>query len=294
MDANVNQKPKMQITQILQETPPAQIAELDFVKDKYIANYNYCHKEKVGELMYFRQLVHFKQQITSNADLKSADPFSLYACFVTAAVNGYSMDPADNEVYLVALKGKAYLWRQAGAHVRRLMNSGQVMYADQAKLVYEGDDFEVVNGRVVKHVEKFQSEKYIAGYVRFVVDKKGNDKFFIYRKSDWEAWRKKSPQANGDNWSSNGQPAPGFLRTKIVKHAATEKTWATGNRPITEEFSVEVEEIEDIEHTEIKDEMVPLAVNDKGNLQSNVDDDSFVNTDKKDDQAGITHDDDDF
>ena len=235
--------------ELIQNTAPAKIAELDMVKEKFINNYNLANGSTQGELMYHRQLVHFNQQVLKNQSITNADKFSLYACFVTAAVNGYSFDPEDNEVYLIARGGKACLDRQAGAHVRRLIKTRQIQFAEQSKLVYRGDIFEVENGRVVRHVEKFETEEIIAGYIRFVIDEKGNDRFFIYRKSDFEAWRKKSPnpktiQKNGQNgpylseslWD-NGvidgtQPEPGFLRTKIVKHACKEKCWATGSNPL--------------------------------------------------------------
>ena len=254
--------------ELIQNTAPAKIAELDMVKEKFINNYNLANGSTQGELMYHRQLVHFNQQVLKNQSITNADKFSLYACFVTAAVNGYSFDPEDNEVYLIARGGKACLDRQAGAHVRRLIKTRQIQFAEQSKLVYRGDVFEVENGRVVRHVEKFETEEIIAGYIRFVIDEKGNDRFFIYRKSDFEAWRKKSPnpktiQKNGQNgpylseslWD-NGvidgtQPEPGFLRTKIVKHACKEKCWATGSNPLG------VETFEGIE-IDAEDELKPV------------------------------------
>ncbi len=288
MEANVTQKPQVMMVELLSKTPAVQIGELDIVRDKFIANYNFCHKDKAGELMYHRQVAHFKQLISASEALKKADPFSLYACFVTAAVNGYSMDPADAEVYLVPLGNKAYLWRQAGAHVRRLMNTGQVVSADQAKLVYEEDVFEVENGRVVKHRETFKSEKIIAGYVRFVIDLKGNDKYFIYRKSDWEAWKKKN-NSSGDNWTGNaGQPGAAFLRTKIIKHAAMDKSWATGNRlAAAENFSVEVDEVEEIPGDQKK-----LSVNSNGTIEPPIDDDSFAQSEIV--NSTTVHNDDEF
>lgn len=222
---------KNQIIETLQKTPPMQIASLDFVRDKFVDNYNRCHGSDSGELMYHRQLVHFNQQIAGSDALKKTDPFSLYACFVTAAVNGYSLDPQDNEVYLLAIKGNAHLWRQAGAHIRRLKRTRQIQFAEQPRIVYSGDVFEVENGRVTKHIEKFATEEMIVAYVRFVIDSKGTDRFFIYRKSDWEAWKRKSSNPNGENWNTNGQPNAAFLRTKIIKHAAQEKCWATGSIP---------------------------------------------------------------
>jgi len=250
---------KNNVMEVIQKTPPAKIADLDIVRDRYIQNYNACHREKVGDLMYHRNVIHFKQAIASSEALAKADPFSLYACFATAAVNGYSLDPNDNEVYLIARGGKACLDRQAGAYVKRLMRTGQVLLFEQAKLVYHGDTFPVRNGRVVDHIENFQSDIIIAGYVRVIVKENGSDLYFIYRKSDWEAWRKKSPnpatimkktkdgreylsESLWDNGIIGGtQPEPNFLRTKIIKHAAKEKCWATGTTP------AQVEVFEDIE-----------------------------------------------
>lgn len=250
---------KVSLLAQINQTPSAQIAELDFVKSRFIDNYNLANKSKDGDLMYHRQLVFFNQQLTANPTVAAADKFSLYACFVTAAVNGYSFDPEDNEVYIIARGGKAKLERQAGAHVRRLIRTAQVKFVEQAKLVYSGDVFEVENGRVLQHIEKFQSDKVIAGYVRFVLDENGADRFFVYRKSDFEAWRKKSPnprtiektgqngkylsEALWDNGILGGTEAePGFLRTKIIKHACKEKCWATGSTPPEiETFQVEID-----------------------------------------------------
>jgi len=248
----------------IQGTPVMQIANLDFVKEKYIYNYNACNKEKIGELMYHKNTVALMQQMASNAKLQSADPFSIYAVIVTAAANGYSLDPQDNEVYVICRDGKACLDRQAGAHVKKLQRTGQIRYADQAKLVYQGDIFEVEGGRVKRHVETFQSDTIIAGYVRMVTDSAGNDRYFIYRKSDWESWRKKSPNPksqlrNGRNgeytseslWDGGivggTQPDPGFLRTKIIKHAASEKCWSSISvMPVETYAEIEIEDGDDL------------------------------------------------
>ena len=290
---------------LIQNTPQLRIAELDEVKTKFIQNYNFTHAEKMGELMYHKQMIYFKQLIADSQYLQAADRFSLYACFVTCAVHGYSLDPADNEVYVVPIKGKAVLWRQAGAHVKRLQRTNQIKYADQAKLVYEGDEFLVRNGRVVEHIEKYASETIMAGYVRFVLTDAGDDRFFIYRKSDWQAWQKKSTSTKADNpWTSGllGQPDPGFLRTKLVKHACTEKSWAIGHTPpMTETFTdVEYDELPD-DTDEQKPAAKPTAAIYKTDVKPGVstflqpenDDDAFTNTNETV-PAGVTEDDDDF
>jgi recombinational DNA repair protein RecT len=305
---NNNTTSPANVMQVINETSPTQIPELEFVRKKYIENYNACNREKIGELMYHRNVIHFKQSIIASAALQKCDRFSLYACFATAAVNGYSLDPNDNEVYLIARGGKACLDRQAGAYIKRLIRTQQIQYAEQAKLVYKGDIFQVENSRVVKHVESFQSDEIIAGYIRMVIDEHGADRFFIYRKSDWESWRKKSSnprtiEKNGQNgtylseslWDNgilNGtQPEPNFLRTKIVKHAAKEKCWATGTTPITVETFAEVEvDTEDIP-SNVSDEFKSNILNTPKQTQQsqlseqaqniakeNLDDDDFANT----------------
>lgn len=242
------------LIQIIQETQPLHIAALDVVKQKFVSNFNACHPGNQGELMYHRQMIYFNQTLAGNDNLKNADQFSLYACFVTAAVKNWSFDPADNEVYLIARAGKAGLQPQAGAYVRRLMETNQIVFAEQAVLVFIGDDFSVEKGRVTRHSENFKSEKVIAAYVRFVLDDRGNDRYFVYRPSDWNSWKEKSPTKTGPNWTGGfeGQPQPGFLRTKIVLHACKEKCWATGQRPVgVDQFeNVVVEDADEVEITD--------------------------------------------
>ena len=258
---------KTNTLELIQNTAPGKIAELDMVKEKFIKNYNLANRSENGDLMYHRQLVYFNQNIASSSQLQNADKFSLYACFITAAVKGYSFDPLDNEIYLIPRGGKACMQLQAGAYVRRLIQTQQAIECGQAKLVYKGDVFEVEDGIVKKHIEKFESELIIGGYVKFITA--GNSsRYFIYRRSDFESWRKKSTnphtvQKNGpkgsylskslwDNEEIGGQnPEPNFLRTKIILHAAKEKCWFTGATPIeVEQFNVEVE---------AEDELVPIT-----------------------------------
>lgn len=234
---------------IINSTPANQIAALEFVKNKFIKNYNSCHKQKIGELVYARQCMFFQQAMANSADLAGCDRFSLYACFLTVSVKGWSLDPQDDEVYLIPRGGKACIDRQAGAYVRRLIETGQIMAAGQPVLVYDGDVFSVENGRVIKHIQNYATEILKCAYIEFSLPG-NNTRFFIYRKSDWEAWRSRSPQKNKDNWNGpGGQPDPGFLRTKIVKHACKEKCWASGSTPagveIYETIEVDSEDLDD-------------------------------------------------
>jgi hypothetical protein len=128
----------------------------------------------------------------------------------------------------------------------------------------EGDFFEEENGKV-KHIAKRQSKKIIAGYIRFVLDDRGTEKYIVYDESDWESWRNESQQKDGKNWRGNdGQPNPGFLRTKLIKHAAMDTSWPSGSTPVGMETYNDVidEEIayEELPKTETKVETIAEPV----------------------------------
>lgn len=248
---------------MLSNTPPAAIAELDFVRDRYIQNYNACHREKAGDMMYHRNVIHFKQIMAGSEKLRNCDPFSLYAVFATAAVNGYSLDPQDDEVYIIPRDGKAVLQRQAGAYIRKLKRSGQILNAEKPVLVYHGDHYIVEKGRVLEHRENFQSDTIIAGYIRFILDEDGRELYATFRKSDWESWREKSPMKDGPNWNhkGTGQPQPGFLKTKITMHACKAKHWAIGTTPANIEQFTDIEvDVDDATAADIPGAVKPQII----------------------------------
>lgn len=236
----------------LQSVKPSKIAELAFVKNKFLRNFAATHRsndmDKVNqeaERVYANSVLHFTKIVSESDALSKCDPLSLYACFSTSATMDASFDPLANELSLVPLKGKAALWPQASLKVRRIIQTKQAKFFEQTRFIYQGDVIKIVNGRVDHHEETFQNETIVGAYVRVVLDEKGSDRYFIYRKSDWEAWRKKSPQPNGENWNdpTTKQPNPGFLRTKITSHACSEKCWASGRTSaVTDEYAVIIED----------------------------------------------------
>lgn len=252
------------LMEIIKNTKPQEILGLELVKKRFIQNYNLCNSGNMGDVMYHRQQVFLRQMIAEDKGLANADPMSIYKAIVTLGAKGWSVDPQDKDVYMLAKGGKVVLWPQAQAHIRRLLNNKLIVYADQPKLVMEGDFFEEENGKV-KHIAKRQSKKIIAGYVRFVLDDRGTEKYIVYDESDWESWRNESQQKDGKNWRGNdGQPNPGFLRTKLIKHAAMDTSWPSGSTPVGMETYNDVidEEIpyEELPKTETKVETIAEPV----------------------------------
>jgi len=231
------------LVQIINNTEPLKIATLELVHERFVNHYNLTNVNKMGEIEYQRQMIFFNQAIASNDQLKNADRFSHYAAFMTLAINGWDLDPQAKQVYFLAMGGKAVIWPQAPAQVAKLINRGSINHVNQPKLVYKSElpSFKVSMGKVVAHEENFDiqdDDKIVAAYIIYVIDEKGTEKHFIYKPSDWEAWRSKSKQPNGGNWvSKNQQPDPGFLRTKVVKHSATDPSWPTVKNPSAEKFN---------------------------------------------------------
>lgn len=219
------------LMQVIEKTAPQAILELDLVKKRFIQNYNLCNPGNMGDVAYQRNVIFLRQRIAEDQNLAKADKMSLYKVIVTMGTKGVSIDPQDKEAYVYARGGKAVLELQAPSYVRRLLNAKLIVSASAAKLVYDGDDYYVENGKV-HHKEYRKTNKIIAGYMKFIIDKEGNEKHINYWPEDWNEWRKKSPQPNGANWKSEGdQPNAAFLKTKIVKHACLDSSWASGNTP---------------------------------------------------------------
>ena len=234
---NTNQQPQMTLLQRIQNTPIRQIIELPEVANKCIQNFAFGgHGDmQKARMKWDMNMIFLRQRL---AEISNVDPFSVYACLCTIYAYNYSAKPDDEEIYLVPFKGKLNIVRQAGAHVKRLTETGQIKRVINTSLVYQGDTWEVENKIIKKHVENFKSDRIIAGYVKFELPD-GKEKHVIFRRSDWESWRSKSPQPNSDNWlhktkdidgTDIEQPMPGFLKNKILAHACKDKGegWVPG------------------------------------------------------------------
>lgn len=257
-----------QIAELLSGKSVWDLLAMDWVKQRFIRNHNLIKKDGNGELAYQRQVLCYKKLLQDNAQLASASVDSHYRCLIQASVRGWSLDPADNQVYVLAYGKDAVLQPQAGAHIERLISTGQIEYAEQPQLVFQGDEFEVENGIVKKHIRKFKTEKIIAGYIKVIrlgsTPKSPKESFFIYTPENWNAWRKKSKQANSENWTggSENQPIQSFLKTKIVLHATKEKCFASG------ETNLALERYDDSEWNDEIDSINETIDNTEGNNQT--------------------------
>lgn len=225
----------------LQKREPKEIIELvqklndsisivtnPIIKERWIQNYNQTHKDKYGEIAYNEQMAYWVGIINAkDSGLKLLEPMSVFIAFNRCARMGYSVNPADKQVYVVNFGGKLTLKVQAEAHVSRLRKSKQIKRALPVQIVYEGDLFKINMGVIIAHEPSDKStEKIKAAYVRFILPDNSTLDFPYYPK-DWEGWRAKSPLKDGSNWNwkNTGQPEPNFLKKKILGHAANDGSW---------------------------------------------------------------------
>lgn len=211
---------------------------MPWVHERFILNHNRINKTSDGELALQRQLLVYRKLIAENEQLQKATTQSHYKCLIEASIKGWSLDPADNQVYVLSYVTKsgnnAVLQPQAGAYVSRLIKTGQIEYVNPVEIVYKGDSFKFSQGKVIEHIREFKSDQIIAAYIKISIvgnsPKNPKEVTFLYTPEDWNAWRKKSKIPDSDNWKggTGGQPIVAFLKTKVVLHACKEKCWGAG------------------------------------------------------------------
>jgi recombinational DNA repair protein RecT len=216
-----------------------QLLAIPEVKNRFLKNYSLANGETNAELVWTKNSIILTQKFQN--ELKEVHPVSAYQTLMMIAAKGYDLEVTADEVYLVPQGKVVRISEQAGYHIRKLKQSGQIKEAENVQLIYDGDEFSILNGDVVKHERKLKSNKIIAAYVRFITSN-NNKKCFIYTPDDWYQWKAKSQTRDGGNWTSgaDGQPNTGFLKTKIALHAAKEKTWWPGKRAVAMEYYPEV------------------------------------------------------
>ncbi len=97
------------LMEIIKNTKPQEILGLELVKKRFIQNYNLCNSGNMGDVMYHRQQVFLRQMIAEDKGLANADPMSIYKAIVTLGAKGWSVDPQDKDVYMLAKGGKVVL-----------------------------------------------------------------------------------------------------------------------------------------------------------------------------------------
>lgn len=238
----------------LNALPATKIVENQNVEQKFIQMYNAIWGSQMGEQVYHKEVFNFQKVLRENPKLAECSKMSLYGCFLDMAVNGLSLDNTSHpHCYLIPRKVKTgqkdsrgYDMYENRANVSvtgygeltMRMRAGQIRYADNPVVVYEGDIFSVSLNNGVKQITyqaaiPRKSSKVIGAFIRIVrVD--GSEDYQWLLQGDIERLMRFSAK-NNSYYDKNGQFVqgkpnalyssqdggidPGFLENKMIKHA---------------------------------------------------------------------------
>lgn len=234
---------------------PAKIVESPKVEQKFIQMYNAIHGTDKGVQMYQKEVFNFQKVLQENPALQECSKMSLYGCFLDMAVNGLSLDPTGRpHCYLIPRstktgykdeKGNDIYEKRASVSVTGYgelvmrMRAGQIKYADNPVVVYEGDVFSINLDHGIKKITYSaaiprKSNKIVGAFIR-IVRNDGSEDYQWLLEGDIDRLKGFSERANSywdknarkrvigkanELYSSNGgQIDPGFLENKMIKHA---------------------------------------------------------------------------
>lgn len=229
------------IMQALQQTAPTQLASLPVLEERFIKLYSLVQgvDMREAEMVFHAEKFHFQKAISENEGLRACETLSLYGCFMDAAVQGLSFDPKKKLAYLIPGKvnvgtrdekryvNRATLEISPYGELAIRQQKGQIKYADNPVIVYEGDTFEPYQneeGRgVVYKLNAAHGTKIVAAFLR-IVRMDGSVDYHWLLQGDWMrlkgySEKKNFGKANALYSSFNGDIDPGFLGAKLIKHA---------------------------------------------------------------------------
>lgn len=233
---------------------PLMIAGDSRVEQKFILVYNTIWGTSQGAQIYEKEKFNFCKILQDNPPLQQCSKLSLYGCFLDIAVNGLSLDQTSRpHCYILPRNTKTGYKDQSGSDVYELraylsitgygelvmrQRAGQVRYVDNPVVCYEGDTFSpgLVNG--VKTVTyqaacPRKTNRVIGGFIRIVRpdgtvdwhwmmegDIKRLESYSFKNNQRWNPQtRQKEGKANALYTSNEGGIDPGFLESKLIKHA---------------------------------------------------------------------------
>lgn len=223
---------KNELMQLIQTATPSQLIQSEPVADRFKQLYQVIHGRANGTQIYETEKFHFLKMLQENQNISQCTKLSLYGCFLDVAVNGLSFDPGMKHLYLVPYninvgtkespkwEKRASLQISGYGELALRKRFGQIKYADNPVLVYDGDSFGhgTKDGKpFLEHVAKFprQSENIIACYLT-ITRNDGSVDYKVLSIEEVMKLRKFSKDPNSKAWTDG---LPGMVQAKTIKHA---------------------------------------------------------------------------
>lgn len=237
----------------LNALPATKIVENDSVQAKFIQMYNAIWGSQMGEQIYHKEVFNFQKVLRENPAVAECSKMSLFGCFLDMAVNGLSLDNTSHpHCYLIPRNVKTGHKDERGydtyekrasvsvtgyGELTMRMRAGQIRYADNPVIVYEGDIFSISLDNGVKKITYSaaiprKSSNVIGAFIRIVRTDGSEDyqwllegdiqrlaKFSARSNSYYKNGQRVEGKANDLYSSNNGGIDPGFLENKMIKHA---------------------------------------------------------------------------
>ncbi|GAK37470.1 recombinase RecT [Bacteroides graminisolvens] len=237
----------------LNSLPATKIVENENVEKKFIQMYNAIWGSQMGEQVYHKEVFNFQKLLRESPAVAECSKMSLYGCFLDMAVNGLSLDNTSHpHCYLIPRNVKTGHKDESGRDVYEKrasvsvtgygelmmrMRAGQIRYADNPVIVYEGDIFSISLDNGVKKITYSaaiprKSNKVIGAFIRIVRCDGSEDyqwllegdiqrlaKFSAKNNSYYKNGQRVEGKANDLYYSQDGGIDPGFLENKMIKHA---------------------------------------------------------------------------
>lgn len=237
----------------LNALPATKIVENEGVQSKFIQMYNAIWGSQMGEQIYHKEVFNFQKVLRENPSVAECSKMSLFGCFLDMAVNGLSLDNTSHpHCYLIPRKVKTGHKDERGydiyekrasvsvtgyGELTMRMRAGQIRYADNPVIVYEGDIFSINLDNGVKKITYSaaiprRSNKVLGAFIRIVRCDGSEDyqwllegdiqrlaKFSAKNNSYYKDGQKVEGKANELYFSQDGGVDPGFLENKMIKHA---------------------------------------------------------------------------
>jgi recombinational DNA repair protein RecT len=232
---------KANLLQVLQQTPPAQLANLPALEERFVKLFSKTRgvSLKEAEMVFQTEKYHFQKALSENPGLRECETLSLYGCFMDAAVQNLSFDPKKKLAYIIpgsvnvgTRDNKQYVKRASlevspygELAIRQL--TGQIKYAENPIIVYEGDIFEPYqdgSGKGINYkTNANHGTKIIAAFIT-IIKRDGERDYHWLMENDWKrlsdySKKKNNGFPNALYTSVNGGIDPGFLGAKLIKHA---------------------------------------------------------------------------
>lgn len=237
----------------LNALPATKIVENEGVQLKFIQMYNAIWGSQMGEQIYHKEVFNFQKVLRENPAVAECSKMSLFGCFLDMAVNGLSLDNTSHpHCYLIPRNVKTGRKDERGydiyekrasvsvtgyGELTMRMRAGQIRYADNPVIVYEGDIFSISLDNGVKKITYSaaiprKSSNVIGAFIRIVRCDGSEDyqwllegdiqrlaKFSAKNNSYYKNGQRVEGKANELYSSNNGGIDPGFLENKMIKHA---------------------------------------------------------------------------